>query len=95
MNRSSYVVCASESANRLKFVARCTNLHLHYITLHHIYITLHTVLFVRCLIKDVAYTVCLRVVDYLLVSTFLLSFSHDGNRIENASFHNLSINVFP
>jgi len=25
-------LCASESANRLKFVALCTNLHLHYIT---------------------------------------------------------------
>ena len=33
MNRSPYVVCASESANRLKFVALCINLHLHYITL--------------------------------------------------------------
>jgi hypothetical protein len=30
MNRSLYVVCASESANRLKFVALCTNLPLHY-----------------------------------------------------------------
>ena len=31
MNRSPYVVCVSESANRLKFVALCINLHLHYI----------------------------------------------------------------
>ena len=30
MNRSPYAVCASESANRLKFVALCINLHLHY-----------------------------------------------------------------
>ena len=29
MNRSPYVVCASESANRLKFIALCINLHLH------------------------------------------------------------------
>ena len=28
------ILCASESANRLKFVALCINLHLHYITLH-------------------------------------------------------------
>ena len=31
MSRSPYVVCTSESANRLKFVASCMNLRLHYI----------------------------------------------------------------